>query len=89
MSVLLISYELNPNKDRKKLDGILNLLQEFKGKKLIQNSYYFMTEETPEQIYEHFKPHLDDEDVFTVVTVTHPSFFYYRGQIEKSGLGSK
>ena len=73
MAVLLVSYDLN--KETKRPD-IVGEVAKTDWAKLSESSYAIDTGETPEQVYNRFKKHLDGDDDFWVISLHRPYFGY-------------
>ncbi len=78
MTVRLITYDLNkPGQNHKK---VLDKIKAYGSwAKLSESSYAVETDQSPTDIYKAFKPLLDKNDDFLVITLTRP----WNGQASK------
>ena len=78
MAVRIITYDLNkPGQNHAK---VLKKIKEYGNwAQLSESSYAVKTNEVPSTIYNKFKPLLDQNDTFLVLTLTRP----YDGQARK------
>jgi hypothetical protein len=74
LGVYLVTYDLNKEVIRPKITEKVRAFDSWA--KLSESSYAISTNMTPEQVYNYFKPLLDDNDNLYVITLKRP----YAGQ---------
>ncbi|KAA3504381.1 hypothetical protein DXM27_03860 [Rhizobium rhizogenes] len=77
MAVYLVTYDLN--KETKRPDILKDIRDGDSWAMLSESSYAIETNETPRQVYDRLKKHLDGNDNLLVVTMKNP----YYGQATK------
>jgi len=70
MAVYLVTYDLNKETTRPNITK--KLRDEFPYAMLSESSYAIQTTSTVEQVHAFFKPILDDNDTFYVITLKNP-----------------
>jgi len=69
MAIYVVAYDLNKETNR---PNITAEVRKTDWAKLSESPYAIDTSETPEQVHERFKRHLDSNDDFYVITLTRP-----------------
>lgn len=69
MAIYVVAYDLNKETKRPNITGEV---KKTAYAKLSESSYAIDTTETPEQVHARFKPHLDANDDFYVLTLKKP-----------------
>lgn len=82
MSILIVTYDLNKERNTAGYEGVLSVI---KGggnwAKLSESCYAMDTSLSPQTIYEKVKPFLDAGDCLMVVTATSPYFGQHRPKV--------
>ncbi|MBC7279836.1 hypothetical protein [Hoeflea sp.] len=69
MAVYIVTYDLNRETSR---PPILKDIKEYPWAKLSESSYAIETSETPSQVFNRLKEHIDDNDNLYVITLKRP-----------------
>ena len=80
MTVLLITYDLN--KPEKDYTGLLEEIKKYDWAILSKSSYIIETKESPSNVYEKLKPHLDSDDSLCIIEVKNNRKVFFLTQLE-------
>jgi len=70
MAILLVTYDLKkPGQD---YTDFLAIIKKYPYARLSESSYAIQTNETPENVYKKFVPHMDKTNQIYVVTLHYP-----------------
>lgn len=67
MSKYCISYDLNEN--HKDYDGLISAIREYDYIKALYSTWFVKSNDTAQDIYNHLKPYIDNDDHLFVIKV--------------------
>lgn len=67
MSKYCISYDLNEN--HKDYDGLISAIKEYNYIKALYSTWFVKSNDTAQDIYNHLKPYIDNDDHLFVIKV--------------------
>jgi hypothetical protein len=75
MSVLLFTYDLNKEKDKRgAYEPLYKVRNSYPYAKLSESSYALYTNDSPKAVYDKVNPYLDSDDALYVINLRRPYF---------------
>jgi hypothetical protein len=81
MAVLLISYDLNVERDEDEYEEFHEYIKDHSYVYLSESSYAIVTDLTPLQIYDRLRDYLDEDDAVVIVTLSAPHCVSHNQQV--------
>lgn len=72
MAVMLISYDLNVERDDDEYEEFHEYIKDHSYLYLSESSYAIVSDLTPLQLYDEFRDYLDENDAVVIVTLSAP-----------------